>query len=413
MKFIKNDSDLLKHGSVMFISIIIARFFGYLFQIYVARALGPEDYGIFGSLFALFLILTIPVGTIQTVISRFTSDYKVKNEYGKIKSLMISALKKLSKIGILGFLLMILASFPLALFLKIPTPVPLIILAISVIFSFIVPVTMGILQGLQNFKWLGLTMSLQTSLRLIFVIPLIFLGFGINGTMFSFSLGYLFPFLLCFIPLRFLFKEKNDNEKLEISEIYKYTYPVLMVTGILLLMQNIDVILVKHYFLSGEAGFYAAASNIGKIILYIGGGLSIALFPKVSELHSSGKYSLNVLKESMKYMIPSSVLFIAGCTLFSEFITTLFFGSEYLSSATLLPYFASAMSFLGLSSVIFRYLTAIKDFKFLVPLFITAFLETAGLLFFHSTLKEIILVLNLFFFCALMIGVLSLLRVRE
>jgi len=66
------------------------------------------------------------------------------------------------------------------------------------------------------------------------------------------------------------------------------------------------------------------------------------------------------------------------------------------------------MSFLGISSVIFRYLIAIKDFKFLIPLSITAFLETTALLFFHSTLKEIILVLNLFFFCALVIGMLSL-----
>jgi len=413
MKFIRNDSNLLKHGFIMFISILTARFFGYLFQIYVARALGPEEYGIFGSLFALFLILTIPVGTIQTVISRFTSDYKVKNEYGKIKSLMISALKKLSKIGILGFLLMILASFPLSRFLKIPTPIPLIILAVSIIFTFIAPVTRGSLQGLQNFKWLGLIMSLETFFRLIFTIMLISLGFGINGAILSFSLAYLFPFLLCFIPLKFLFKEKENNEKLEISEIYRYTYPVLAATGILLLMQNIDVILVKHFFLSEETGFYAAASNIGKIILYIGAGLAVALFPKVSELHSSGKPSLNVLKESLIYIVPLSILFIAGCTLFNEFITTLFFGSEYLYSATLLPYFAAAMSFLCVSSVIFRYLIAIKEFKFLIPLFVTAFLETAALLFFHSTLKEIILILNIFFFCALTIGIRSLLKIKE
>ena len=134
----------------------------------------------------------------------------------------------------------------------------------------------------------------------------------------------------------------------------------------------------------------------------------MALFPKVSELHSSGKYSLNVLKESMKYMIPLSVLFIAGCSFFNEFIITLFFGSEYLYSATLLPYFAVAMSFLAVSTAIFNYLKALKDFKFLIPLSITAFLETTALLFFHSTLKEIILVLNLFFFCALVIGMLSL-----
>ncbi|RLG00984.1 hypothetical protein DRN58_02700 [Thermococci archaeon] len=408
-----NNSNLLKHGSIIFISIIVARFFGYIFQIYVARVLGPEDYGIFGSLFSLFLILTIPVGTIQTVISRFTSDYKVKSEYGKIKSLMISALKKLSKVGILGFVLMILASFPLAKFLKIPTPIPLFILAISIIFSFIVPVAMGILQGLQNFKWLGLNMSLQTLFRLIFAILLISLRLSINGVILSFSLGYLFSFLLCFVPLRFLFNEKDNNENLEISEIYKYTYPVLVATGILLLMQNIDVILVKHFFSSEEAGFYAAASNIGKIIFFLGSGLAIALFPKVSELHSAGKPSLNLLRESLIYIVPLSVLFIVGCALFNEFITTLFFGLEYLYSATLLPYFATAMSFLGISSIIFRYLIAIKNFKFLIPLLITASLETAAILFFHSTPKEILLILNIFFFCALVIGIASSLKIRD
>jgi O-antigen/teichoic acid export membrane protein len=397
----------------MFAAIIVARFFGYLFQIYVARALGPEEYSVFGSLFSVFLILTIPVGTIQTVIARFTSEYRVNNAYGKIRSLMVSALKKLSRVGVGGFFLMGLASFPLAWFLKIPTPVPIMILALSVIFSFVAPVTMGVLLGLQNFRWLGFTMSLQTGLRLAIVVPFIFFGFGINGVMFSFSLAYLFPLLLSLIPLIFLFKEKNDGEKLEISEIYRYTYPVLITMGMLLLVQNIDVILVKHFFTSEEAGFYVAASNIGKIIVFLGSGLAVALFPKVSERHSRGKPTFAILRESWLCMLPLSALFIGGCTLLNEFITILLFGSAYLSSASLLPYFATAMSFLGIAAIIFRYLTALKEFTFLIPLVVVALAEVAALFFFHTTLNDVLLVLNIVFFSALVVGVISLVRIKE
>ncbi len=47
-------NDLLKHSSVIFISIIIANVFAYLFHIFMARKLGPSLYGELGTLVNIF-----------------------------------------------------------------------------------------------------------------------------------------------------------------------------------------------------------------------------------------------------------------------------------------------------------------------------------------------------------------------
>jgi O-antigen/teichoic acid export membrane protein len=64
LRFFRDD-DLLKHASIMFIASIIAGVCNYIYQLYMGRALGPEEYGIFGSLFAIFYIISVLTTTIQ------------------------------------------------------------------------------------------------------------------------------------------------------------------------------------------------------------------------------------------------------------------------------------------------------------------------------------------------------------
>ena len=84
----KNDS-LIKHSLIVFIAMGIGSVFNYIFQLYMGRALGPEEYGTLGALFSIFYVLVAPSGTVQTNIAKFTSEYKAKNEYGKIHALFI------------------------------------------------------------------------------------------------------------------------------------------------------------------------------------------------------------------------------------------------------------------------------------------------------------------------------------
>lgn len=397
MQFKFDESRLIRHGLIMASSMIFARFFGYLFQIYVARALGPEEYGVFGSLFALFMILTIPVGTIDTVISRYTSDYKVKGDKHKIKILMLSAFKRLSKAGAIGFIVLAIFSIPLASFLKIESSVPIIIVGLTLFFTFISPIFKGVLKGVQMFNWLSVIYVSETFSKLVFGILLISLGFGLNGAVMAFSLGYLVPLLICFVPLRHLLRIKGENENIDFSVIYKYSVLVLIAIGTLNLVQNIDVILVKHLFTSYEAGIYTAMSNIGKIIFFLSAGISASMFPKVSELRSDSSASLDLLKKGVLSISLLSILFVIGCFLFDELIVRLLFGLEYVEGAFLLPYFSVALSFLSMTSIVVFYLLAKRDFNFL-PIFIPIpILQVVFIYLFHEKLIDVVLILNVFF----------------
>ena len=51
--------ELVENGTIMFMFGTIAGIFNYIYQVYMGRALGPEEYGIFGALFAIFYLLGI------------------------------------------------------------------------------------------------------------------------------------------------------------------------------------------------------------------------------------------------------------------------------------------------------------------------------------------------------------------
>ena len=76
---ISKNKIFLKDNFILFISIFILNLFGYLFHFYVGRKLGPEDYGIFGSLLSLIYFIAVPMLAIQTSITEFVSGFKDVN----------------------------------------------------------------------------------------------------------------------------------------------------------------------------------------------------------------------------------------------------------------------------------------------------------------------------------------------
>ena len=132
----------------------------YFFQFYMARNLSTEDFGILNTLLSLMMILTVPTGTILMVLAKYSSHYKALNDMAQVRALFLYTLRKVFLYSSLGLVLFLLLSEYLSSFLKVPSLVPIIILGFTLFFSLLLPVNLGVLQGLQKFWSFGIGFGL-------------------------------------------------------------------------------------------------------------------------------------------------------------------------------------------------------------------------------------------------------------
>ena len=402
---------LARHSGIIFSATLAATLLGYLFHVYMGRSLGVVEYGILGSLLAASYIIFVPLGAISTIITKFVSEFKARNEYGKVAYLLFSAIKKLSRYAILIFVGLSLSSWLIADFLKIPSPFPVILMGLLLAFAVIMSIPRGVLRGLQNFGQLGLNISLEALIRLLLGILLVSVGLGVNGAILAYGLSYLAATFLILAHLKFLFHLRNET--IDVSKIYKFSLPALTMSICLALMTNVDLIFVKHFFASEEAGVYTVVSVLGKVIFFVSGAFTIPMFPLVSELHTRGENTLSILKKSSIYVISFSGIVVAAYWLSPSFIVHTLYGPAYSAAVPLLGAIGIAMGLIALVMVYTAYLLALKNMRFIKVLLGCTFLQIVLLGLFHRTLLQVVHVLVLTNGLTLLLLLLSSLSIRQ
>ena len=398
LNYIKNEA-IIKSSLILLIATGISYVSSYLYHFYTGRVLGPVDYGIIGSLFSLLYIILVPFNAIQLSITKFVSDFKVKKEYGKIKFLLVRSLKRLFIYGFVISLLFIIVSPLLAKFLNLPKVAPLIILGFIILLSLLLPVTRGVLQGLQSFKKLGLNVSLEGIGKIGFAILLVSLGFGVNGAIFALVLSFLASFLVILWQLKDVFKYKE--QEFETKQVYKYSFPVLLSFLCLNLIFSLDIILVKHFFNPLDAGHYAALAIIGKIIFFATFPIMQVMFPMVSEHVVNKKSSKHLLYKSFLII---SIMCISATLLyflFSKLIVGMLFGADYLNISSYVGIFAIFISLFSLSHLLVFYNLSINKTNFVPLLVIINILEVGIIWLYHDSILQIVYSLTILTFLLL------------
>jgi len=394
--------DLLKHASIMFLVSIIAGACNYIYQLYMGRALGPEEYGVFGSLFAIFYIISVLTATIQTSVARFVSKFIGEGAKEKIHYFMQGLLKRMLFLGIAMFLFFVIISGWLSSFLKIDAIMPVIILGSILLFSTLLPVNLGALQGIQKFISLGFNTVLNFLLKLVFGIALVVIGFGVNGALGAVIIASAVALIVSFIPLRSFFsKVYSKNSDFKFSELYKYSFPTMIAMFCFAVPANVDVIIAKHFFAAHSAGLYTAATVLGKIILFIPGAIVIAMFPKVSKMYAEKKDTSHLLNISLLYTGLVSCVMAIGYWFFPSLVVSIPYGSAYVEVAPVLQLYGMAMLFFSLTIVLMRYSLAVHDTRYVYLFAFFTLVEIGLITVFHASMMEmatIILVVNVLLF---------------
>lgn len=394
-RLLERNDALLKHGIIVLTASALGSVLNYLYQLFMGRMLGPEQYGIFGALISLTYIFTVPAQTIQVSTMKSVSKLQAIGRDEDVGFFIRHMAKRVCVAGLVGMAAVFAASGLIADFLRIPSVVPVMVLGIAFFFQLFGPAFSGSLQGLQKFVRLGVSGIAGAGSKLVFGLALVGLGFGVGGALAGLVIGALVSILLGVYFLRDVLTSPPSSKAMPgISSYSAYTFLAFLFIA---LFYNVDVILVKRFFDPAQAGYYVAASTLARAIFFGSVAIAGAMFPKVSASHENGNGAVTgrLLKDALIYTGLIAGLGALLLNLFPGFAVSRLYGVAYNESIKLVGLFSIGMLFFSLVYVLVFYQLALGRKRFLPLLAIGAVAEVVGIVLFHGSLWTVVTIFTM------------------
>jgi O-antigen/teichoic acid export membrane protein len=350
--------SLLKNSTIVVAGLIIANILAYIFHIYVGRSLGPEEYGAFGALMALFMVFALPAGSISYAITKFTAKFNSEKDYSKIGFLRQRVVSKFFKIGVILFIAIASSSKWIANYLKLDSITPLLFVSFILIFSFILPINRGVLQGMKKFKIYFWNVIIEAFARILFLFLFIFIGFKVNGAILAYGLGYIFAFLAIFPFIKETKLEKSKSY--DMGPFYKFIFLVLIVNILLQAIINLPTIFIKHFSTSEFTGYWTSALTITRATLIVTTGITMAMFPEISG-KTNHQDKKRVFKKAFLLTTLASLIIAMIFWFIPDLFILLLYGPNFLGAISLIRWMGLAMVGLSMLQVSLNYLLARRN----------------------------------------------------
>jgi O-antigen/teichoic acid export membrane protein len=233
---------------------------------------------------------------------------------------------------------------------------------------------------------LGGNFVIEAFTRFVVGVALVVAGYGALGAVGAISAAVLMAYFIPPMPR----EVRTDPVAGEPASFAEAVQAIVFFIG-QVIINNIDILLVKHFFPAEPAGIYAAIAQVGRLLYFICWfGIVNAMFPVAAsrqEQKRSGALGVPLL-----LVFGISLLFVGGTALFPNFIMGLIFGSKFIHIGPLLALYAAATALYSLSVVLIAYEMSrrIANTGWLQLLVSAALILVIG--FFHQDLHEVIIV---------------------
>ncbi len=252
----------------------------------------------------------------------------------------------------------------------------------------------GALQGVGDYKGVGISLVGEQSVRLVVGAVLAAIGMGVTGAYLGTPLSFVAMGLFCAFRLRRVLASSDAGGALAIGAGAPRA-PVPSLWGhlkgawapiggliIIAVLQNIDIIAAKHRFsgIHDLANSYAAAAVAAKVLLWVAMGAGFYLVPEVSRRRSEGKDTRPVLMRALAIVVVCAVPVLLIYAFGSTPLLRLAFGPKRLLAANSLFVLGLAFAVLAGTYLAIQYMLAMKRTWFLLPLGLVAIAEPVLLL---------------------------------
>ncbi|NRR90105.1 oligosaccharide flippase family protein [Winogradskyella undariae] len=369
------------------VSVLAVNGGNYLYNLILGRVLGPTEFADAAVLITFLLVLSFMAMTFQLVTAKFS----VLFENNVFKNFIAKTYQQAFLVGVILGVLIIIFSSQLKTVFNTSSSMMFVIFGCGVPLYFLMSVNRGAFQGKKAYKSLSITYQSEMLSRLLITLGLIFL-FNIQSSA-VIAIGIVLSFVFGMFP----FKTKNINFKksqalaLDDSKQIKNFFLLTAFYELTqIIINNSDILLVKHYFESYEAGLYASLALIGRIVYFIAWMFVMLLLPAVVELKKEGKETASVLFKYVGYIGVISIIIVLTCLSFPELIINILFGEQYISMAPLLWKYAIATSMFAISNIFAYYYLSLDKYVPVIISGVFGMLQMLLVVFFHDSLEQVV-----------------------
>jgi O-antigen/teichoic acid export membrane protein len=274
---------------MMAAAMVIAGGLDGLVSIVAGRMLVKEQFAVFIAVVALLQMLVNVTNVIRTVVAYYTAEFTAeKNGMLRVNAFFHRSWRWAWRWGAIATAVMLLLSPFIARFMNIASPWSLWAASLALLMLFVRPVSDGTLQGIQNFIGLSTVQVLQSFLRLVFAVLLIWLGLEAAGAVLALPLATTIALLFAVWFLRSFFQNPAKNVPVPAVSLRYSLFTLIGLVSYAVLI-NVDAVVVKRFFSETVAGDYGAVVTMGKINLFATLGIGLVLFPKATQRQAMGK----------------------------------------------------------------------------------------------------------------------------
>ncbi len=365
----------------------LATAINFAYNIAVARSLGPAGFGQAAAVYTLLILLLTVTLSFQIVSAKAVAQQSSPEAKLEVHR---SFHRNAWICGIIVALLLLLFRAAIADFLNLPSPILIVLLAIGAAFYVPLGSQRGYLQGAYGFRRLAINIVLEGLVRLFGSLLLIRLGFGVPGVIAAnaasvaaayFATG---PRFAAAVP-----------SGLGLPDAFREVLQAVVFCGGQALINNCDIVLVKHFFPATTAGLYAAVSLVGRVIFFFCYAVVNTMFPLMAGARREERNNHKLLATSLLTVLAIGSTLVLSLRLAPAGIWTSLFGPQFeIAGKYGLPYllalYATATIIYSLSVVMITYEMSYKIANTSWVQLAFSGVVVAGICRYHSSLRQVI-----------------------
>jgi O-antigen/teichoic acid export membrane protein len=248
----------------------------------------------------------------------------------------------------------------------------------------------GVLQGVGDYKGVGLRLIGEQGARLIFGAALAGAGLGVTGAYLGTPLSFIAMCLYCAVRLRRHVEGVTGRQLAAVEQApaaaltmwthVKRAWAPIAGLIVIAVLQNIDIIAAKHRFTKDVASSYSAVAVAAKVLIWVAIGAGYYLVPEVSRRRAAREDTRPILLRALAIIGICSVPVLLIFAFESHLLIKLAFGAKKTLASNSLFVLGLAFTVLACTYLAIQYMLALRRTWFLIVIAAVAVAEPILLL---------------------------------